>query len=116
MFFIQIESFDFLDKSFNFSDLLDVFVLIRLGSNNNNNAMLLSNNIISIESISPTRSFQIPMSKMSCCSRCLQSYENDVAKVEKDLTGDNRSVLPQWLQNAKANDDGDKKLVSDLTN
>ncbi|VYS64422.1 unnamed protein product [Arabidopsis thaliana] len=85
----------------------------RLGSNNNNNAMLLSNNIISIESISPTRSFQIPMSKMSCCSRCLQSYENDVAKVEKDLTGDNRSVLPQWLQNAKANDDGDKKLTKD---
>jgi len=78
--------------------------------------MLLSNNIISIESISPTRSFQIPMGKMSCCSRCLQSYENDVAKVDKDLTGDNRSVLPQWLQNAKANDDGDKKLVSDLIN
>ncbi|XP_010447732.1 PREDICTED: protein SMAX1-LIKE 2-like [Camelina sativa] len=87
----------------------------RLGSsNNNNNAMLLSNNIISIESISPTRSFQIPMSKMSCCSRCLESYENDVAKVEKDLTGNNRSVLPQWLQNAKANnDDGDKKLRKD---
>ncbi|XP_010438189.1 PREDICTED: protein SMAX1-LIKE 2 [Camelina sativa] len=88
----------------------------RLGSNNNNNnnTMLLSNNIISIESISPTRSFQIPMSKMSCCSRCLESYENDVAKVEKDLTGNNRSVLPQWLQNAKANnDDGDKKLTKD---
>ncbi|EOA15449.1 hypothetical protein CARUB_v10004091mg [Capsella rubella] len=87
----------------------------RLGSNNNNsnNAMLLTNNTISIESISPTRSFQIPMGKMSCCSRCLQSYENDVAKVEKDLTGNNRSVLPQWLQNAKANDDGDKKLTKD---
>ncbi|KAL1210549.1 Protein SMAX1-LIKE 2 [Cardamine amara subsp. amara] len=87
----------------------------RLGTNNSNsnNAMLLSNNIISVESISPTRSFQIPMGKMSCCSRCLQSYENDVAKLEKSLTGNNGSVLPQWLRNAKANDDGDKKHTKD---
>jgi len=88
------------------------FVLLRLGSNNNNNAMLLSSNIISVESISPTRSSQIPTSKMSCCSQCLQSYENDVAKLEKSLTEDNRSVLPQWLQNAKVDNVGDKKLVS----
>lgn len=100
-------------QSFDFFFLIFLF-LIRLGSNNNN-AMLLSSNIVSIESISPTRSFQIPMGKMSCCSRCLQSYENEVAKLEKSLTGNNRSGLPQWLQNAKANDDGDKKLVRNLT-
>ncbi|KAF2586695.1 hypothetical protein F2Q70_00034233 [Brassica cretica] len=85
----------------------------RLGSNNNNNAMLLSSNIISVESKSPTRSSQIPTSKMSCCSQCLQSYENDVAKLEKSLTEDNRSVLPQWLQNAKVDNVGDKKLTKD---
>ncbi|CAN8326613.1 unnamed protein product [Cochlearia groenlandica] len=78
----------------------------RLGSNNNNNAMLLSNNIISNESISPAR-------RMSCCSLCMQSYENDVAKLEISLTGNNRSGLPQWLQNAKANGDVDKKLTKD---
>ncbi|CAH8352852.1 unnamed protein product [Eruca vesicaria subsp. sativa] len=80
----------------------------RFGSNNNNNAMLLSSNIIS-----PTRSSQIPTGIMSCCSRCLQNYENDVAKLEKSLTGDNRSVLPQWLQNAKADNVSDKKLTKD---
>lgn len=74
--------------------------------------MLLGSNIIPMESISPTRSFQIPMGKMSCCSRCLQSYENDVAKLENLSTGNNRSVLPQWLQNAKADDNNDKKRVS----
>ncbi|CAN7108874.1 unnamed protein product [Brassica rapa subsp. narinosa] len=79
----------------------------RLGSNYNNN-FLLSSNIIS-----PTRSSQIPTSKMGCCSLCLQSYENDVAKLEKSLTGDNRSVLPQWLQNAKADNVGDKKPTKD---
>ncbi|KAG2245433.1 hypothetical protein Bca4012_022734 [Brassica carinata] len=81
----------------------------RLGSNNNNNAMLLNSKITSVES----RTSQIPASKMSCCPRCLQSYENDVAKLEKSLTGDNRSVLPQWLQNAKADDVGDKKHTKD---
>ncbi|KAJ0263011.1 hypothetical protein HA466_0034490 [Hirschfeldia incana] len=72
-----------------------------------------SSNIISTESISPTRSIQIPTGKMSCCSRCLQSYENDVAKLENSLTGNNRSVLPQWLRNAKADDVGYKKLTKD---
>ncbi|KAG2241716.1 hypothetical protein Bca52824_090289 [Brassica carinata] len=67
-----------------------------------------SSNIISTESISPTRSIQIPTGKMSCCAQCLENYENDVAKLEKSLTGNNRSVLPQWLQNAKA-DDVDKR-------
>ncbi|CAA7048758.1 unnamed protein product [Microthlaspi erraticum] len=88
----------------------------RLGSNNNNNnanAMLLSSNITPMESISPTRSFQIPTGKMSCCSRCLQSYENDVAKLENSSTGNNRSVLPQWLQNARADENSDKKLTKD---
>ncbi|CAH2077474.1 unnamed protein product [Thlaspi arvense] len=87
----------------------------RLGSNinNNSNAMLLSSSNISMESISPMKSFQIPTGRMSCCSRCLQSYENDVASLEKSLTGNNRSVLPQWLQNAKADNDGDKKLTKD---
>ncbi|CAN7015199.1 hypothetical protein BRARA_K00834 [Brassica rapa] len=70
-----------------------------------------SSNIISTESISPTRSLQIPTGKMNCCSRCLQSYQNDVAKLEKSLTENNRSVLPQWLQNAKADDVGDKKFT-----
>ncbi|CAG7884761.1 unnamed protein product [Brassica rapa] len=70
-------------------------------------------NVISTESISPTRSLQIPTGKMNCCSRCLQSYQNDVAKLEKSLTENNRSVLPQWLQNAKADDVGDKKLTKD---
>lgn len=74
--------------------------------------MLLGSNILSMESIPPTRSFQIPTGKMSCCSRCLQSYENDVAKLENSSTGNNRSVLPQWLQNAKADENSDKKLVS----
>ncbi|KAL0891292.1 hypothetical protein Bca101_015275 [Brassica carinata] len=72
-----------------------------------------SSNIISTESISPTRSIQIPTGKMSCCAQCLENYENDVAKLEKSLTGNNRSVLPQWLQNAKADDVGDKKLTKD---
>uniref|UniRef100_A0A1J3JI18 Chaperone protein ClpB n=1 Tax=Noccaea caerulescens TaxID=107243 RepID=A0A1J3JI18_NOCCA len=87
----------------------------RLGSNNNNNtnAMLLGSNILSMESIPPTRSFQIPTGKMSCCSRCLQSYENDVAKLENSSTGNNRSVLPQWLQNAKGDENSDKKLTKD---
>ncbi|CAN6880437.1 unnamed protein product [Brassica oleracea] len=72
-----------------------------------------SSNIISTESISPTRSLQIPTGKMNCCYQCLQSYENDVVKLEKSLTEHNRSVLPQWLQNAKADDVGDKKLTKD---
>lgn len=80
--------------------------MLRLGSNNSNTLLLNSNNI------SPTRTSQIPAGKMSCCPRCLQSYENDVAKLEKSLTGDNRSVLPQWLQNAKVDSVGDKKPVS----
>ncbi|XP_056854745.1 protein SMAX1-LIKE 2-like [Raphanus sativus] len=79
----------------------------RLGSNNSNTLLLNSNNI------SPTRTSQIPAGKMSCCPRCLQSYENDVAKLEKSLTGDNRSVLPQWLQNAKVDSVGDKKPTKD---
>ncbi|XP_018483808.2 protein SMAX1-LIKE 2 [Raphanus sativus] len=75
---------------------------------------LASSNIISKELIiSPTRSIQIPTGKMSCCSRCLRSYENDVAKLENSLTGNNRSVLPQWLQNAKGDDVGYKKLTKD---
>ncbi|CAH8355678.1 unnamed protein product [Eruca vesicaria subsp. sativa] len=72
-----------------------------------------SSNIISTESISPTRSYQIPTGKMNCCSQCLQSYENDLVKLEKSLTGNNRPVLPPWLQNAKADDVGDKKLTKD---
>ncbi|KAF8048446.1 hypothetical protein N665_2508s0001 [Sinapis alba] len=70
-------------------------------------------NIISTESVTPTRSFQIPTGKMSCCSQCLQSYKDDVAKLEKTLTENNRSVLPEWLKNAKADDVGDKKLTKD---
>ncbi|KFK27313.1 hypothetical protein AALP_AA8G366300 [Arabis alpina] len=73
-----------------------IFPRVRVESNNNYN----SSNIISVESKTPV--------KLSCCSRCLQSYENDVAKLE---TGNNRPVLPQWLQNAKA--DGDKNLMKD---
>ncbi|ESQ54169.1 hypothetical protein EUTSA_v10024345mg [Eutrema salsugineum] len=81
----------------------------RLGNNmSNKNATLLSSSIISVESLSPKRNVQ-----MSCCSRCLQSYENDVAKLEITSTGTNRPVLPPWLLNAKANDDGDKKLTKD---
>ncbi|XP_013706604.1 protein SMAX1-LIKE 2 isoform X2 [Brassica napus] len=70
-----------------------------------------SSNIISTESISPTRSLQIPTGKMNCCYQCLQSYENDVVKLEKSLTEHNRSVLPQWLQNAKADDTKDQEIV-----
>ncbi|KAJ0251742.1 Protein SMAX1-LIKE 2 [Hirschfeldia incana] len=84
-----------------------------LGSNNNSNAMLLSSKITSVESISPTRTSQIQAAKISCCSRCMQSYENEVATLEKSLTGNNRSVLPQWLQNAKGDNVGDKKPDKD---
>ncbi|XWS27294.1 hypothetical protein CRYUN_Cryun26dG0102700 [Craigia yunnanensis] len=97
----------------------------RLGSNG-----ILSS---SVESLSPLKGFATtavqprqlsenldPSRKTGCCSQCMQSYEQELAKLlaAKELekpssdtkSESSRPALPQWLQNAKVHD-GDVKTV-----
>ncbi|KAB1203852.1 hypothetical protein CJ030_MR8G027632, partial [Morella rubra] len=55
--------------------------------------------------------------RTSCCAQCLQSYEQELAKLPKELEKSSevkseasQQQLPQWLQNAKAHED-DAKTV-----
>lgn len=87
----------------------------------------------SVESLSPLKNFPSvatapsrrvsenvdPSRRMSCCSQCMQNYEQELAKfASKEFERSSseaksdagRSQLPQWLQSAKANN-GDVKTV-----
>ncbi|KAB1204190.1 Chaperone protein ClpB [Morella rubra] len=85
----------------------------------------------SVESLSPSKVFPTvttapprrlsenlePARRTTCCAQCLQSYEQELAKLPKELEKSSevkseasRQQLPQWLQNAKAHED-DAKIV-----
>lgn len=97
---------------------------IRLGTNG-----ILSS---SVESLSPLKGFTAgataprrllenldPARRTSCCPQCMQNYEQELAKIlPKEFEKSSSEVksetarpqLPQWLQNAKADDDDAKTM------
>ncbi|KAM4125776.1 hypothetical protein ACB094_01G336500 [Castanea mollissima] len=86
----------------------------------------------SVESLSPLKGFTggataprrlsenlDPARRTSCCPQCMQNYEQELAKIlPKEFEKSSSEVkseaarpqLPQWLQNAKANDDDAKTM------
>lgn len=59
-----------------------------------------------------------PARRTSCCPQCMQNYEQDLAKLPKEFEKSSSEVksesarpqLPQWLQNAKAQEDDAKTM------
>lgn len=79
----------------------------------------------SVESLSPLKNFPTalpkrlsenldPSRRMSCCPECLQTYEQELAKLmvkESDKSSsDAKPPLPQWLQNARPNNNASTDL------
>lgn len=95
-------------------------MILRLGTNKIPGATL--------DSLSPLKSFSPAPAviqrrvsenldrsrKLNCCPECLQSYEQELAKLlaqdSEVQPGAAQSQLPRWLQNAKGPDDGVKTL------
>lgn len=95
--------------------LLLLFLSRRLGANG-----ILSS---SVESLSPLKGYPAattaPPRRTSCCPQCIQNYEQEMAKLlPKEFESSSCEVksgaaqppLPQWLQNAKAQE-GDAKTM-----
>lgn len=97
-----------------------VYLAFRLGSNG-----ILSS---SVESLSPLKNFPTatnalprrlsenldPSRRMSCCPECSQNYEQELAKLvvkESDKSSSEaKPPLPQWLQNARPNNNASTDL------
>ncbi|KAF7806599.1 protein SUPPRESSOR OF MAX2 1 [Senna tora] len=73
----------------------------------------------SLESLSPLKAFPSPAitqprrTASTCCPQCMQNYEKEAADILKEVEKSDSDVkseaarlpLPQWLQNAKPNND-----------
>ncbi|KAG6705646.1 hypothetical protein I3842_07G189800 [Carya illinoinensis] len=82
----------------------------------------------SVESLSPLKGYPAattaPPRRTSCCPQCIQNYEQEMAKLlPKEFESSSCEVksgaaqppLPQWLQNAKAQE-GDAKTMDQTQN